>query len=135
MINGDIHYDNYEINSEIRPLNLKSKAGYIICYKDNFDFYSIILDKQHLFIHKNTNDKIKLIKKEKFLYNCDNFIKFNIKVQKNLITIKVNNKIKFKDVKIESSNGKFGLISEAPCYFKFIKSLQLINILKSLKKY
>ena len=67
LINGDIHYDNYEINSEIRPLNLKSKADFIICYKDNFDFYSIILDKQHLFIHKNTNDKIKLKKKSFYI--------------------------------------------------------------------
>ena len=134
LINGDLHYDNYEINSEVRPLNLKSKVGYIICYKDNFDFYSIVLDKQHLFIHKNTNDKIKLIKKEKFSYNCDNFIKFNIKVQKNLITIKVNNKIKFKDVKIESSNGKFGLISEAPCYFKYIKVSTTYKYFKEFKK-
>ncbi|MDB4861443.1 hypothetical protein OAI01_07795 [Alphaproteobacteria bacterium] len=134
LINGNVIYDNYELSSQIRPLNLSSKVGYIICYKDNFNFYSIVLDRQYLLLCKNSNDKIKLIKKVKFSYTCDNFINFNIKIQQNLITIKLNNKIKIKNIKVNSAAGKFGLIAESPCYFNNIKVLTTDKNLKELNK-
>lgn len=134
LINGDINYDNYEINSEIRPLNLNAKIGYIVSYKDNFNFYSVILEKQNLLICRNINDRVKIIKKIKFLFNCDNFIKFKIKIQKNAITVFVNNKNLLKEVNIDCSKGKFGLISECPCYFKYIKVYSSYSSFENIKK-